>query len=547
MQIVLAIILVAVLAVGAIIVSQEQAYKQLETEVLRKTGLMSWDAVPYFDEFTVVKSRQALQKYEATVFFKGDRERLDAAERIIEHKNSIEKTLRGFLANNEFKSRPQYERVRKQVKKALINSQLYRIEVKYITSAGNNLGTTEIALSRKEIERFRSDPSLLMTKSEYNRYLKEQQKAALDEKHHEYYGKVNSIIDRANRSRDELVIAGDRDRLDGLAVQLFDRTVNSIKKIKTLDSEEWDVIGEYISHVEGDIDQILGRNRDILEYYDSPNFTKVKDACKALMSSQKEFNEYISEKVQSISSLFGCRTVRDETVNSDQNAFVRPYKKSITPFTAEVSAAVFASAENRPLEYVVKFFYPDKRMYPEQIRKLYLLVEELETLRDAKQIIDNYKLEYQQYLGDVPSFVMKNDESGFYSRLGFANIDEHTLVVDYKFVYTSGGGMAQRSFTVPMTEDTIIALIGILEWKLTSEGFAKEQRRLMTRKMRESIKARDKYTCCFCGNSVVKEPNLLLEIDHIIPIAKGGCTTEENLQTLCWRCNRSKGDKVVEA
>lgn len=72
------------------------------------------------------------------------------------------------------------------------------------------------------------------------------------------------------------------------------------------------------------------------------------------------------------------------------------------------------------------------------------------------------------------------------------------------------------------------------------------QRALMTTKLREKIKQRDNYTCCKCGNSIEKEPNLLLEIDHIIPIAKNGMTTEENLQTLCWKCNRSKGSKIDE-
>jgi 5-methylcytosine-specific restriction endonuclease McrA len=89
-------------------------------------------------------------------------------------------------------------------------------------------------------------------------------------------------------------------------------------------------------------------------------------------------------------------------------------------------------------------------------------------------------------------------------------------------------------------------LIHILERKLTAKAFAKEQRTLMTRKLREQIKIRDNFTCCYCANSIHAEPNLLLEIDHIIPVAKGGCTTEENLQTLCWKCNRSKSDKIVE-
>jgi hypothetical protein len=40
--------------------------------------------------------------------------------------------------------------------------------------------------------------------------------------------------------------------------------------------------------------------------------------------------------------------------------------------------------------------------------------------------------------------------------------------------------------------------------------------------------------------------NLLLEIDHIMPLAKGGITSEENLQTLCWKCNRAKGSRVLD-
>ena len=264
-----------------------------------------------------------------------------------------------------------------------------------------------------------------------------------------------------------------------------------------------------------------------------------------LMSSQREFNEYITEKVDSISRLFGTRVVRNDTVNEDEYAYIRPYKKTLTPFTAEVSAAVFASAENNPLEYVVKNFYPNKAQYPEQIQKLHLLVEELETLREARQIIENYKAEYKKYLGDVPSFIWENDEAGFYSRLGFANIDESVLTVEYKFAYTSGGGMAQRSFTVPMTEDTIVELIRVLESKLTANAFAKEQRMMMTSKLRAMIKQRDNFTCCACGNSTHVEPNLLLEIDHIIPVSKGGCTVEDNLQTLCWKCNRAKSNKVL--
>jgi hypothetical protein len=70
------------------------------------------------------------------------------------------------------------------------------------------------------------------------------------------------------------------------------------------------------------------------------------------------------------------------------------------------------------------------------------------------------------------------------------------------------------------------------------------QRALMTSDLREKMKIRDNYTCQICGLSTSQEPNLLLEIDHKIPLSKGGITTESNLQTLCWRCNRKKGANI---
>lgn len=523
-------------------------YKKLEKSVLSDLGF-DWEAIScfdsYIDEHVTVKSRQALEKYDEMKFFKENKKGLENAETAIEWKEEMAGILKEFLKNNKYKSHSQYKRLVKHINDFLKNAEAFRIEVRYISSAGNLLGSKEIIIDRRVIKRYKNDPSLLMGKGEYNKYLRDQQKEVLSQKQHEYYEAVNSIIDYANANRESLVIEGRKEELDGLIGQLFDRTIHNIKKIKSPDSEEWTLIGNFMLHIKAKIEEIVSLNRQILEYYESSGFLRVKESCEVLMSSQREFNEYINEKVQSISQFFGSRVVRDETIHDDEYNYIRPYKKTITPFTAEVSAAVFASAENNPLEYIVKYFYPSKRLYPKQIRKLCQLVEELETLRDAKQIIENYKAEYQQYLGDVPRFVMENDEAGFYSRLGFATIDESVLTVEYKFSYTSGGGMAQRSFTVPMTEETIAELIKVLESKLTATAFAKEQRTLMTKKLREFIKSRDNFTCCNCGNSVYIEPNLLLEIDHIIPVAKGGRTVEDNLQTLCWKCNRAKSDKMI--
>lgn len=524
---------------------KERQYRVFKTKILKELGLSTLDLFPYFDTNVTVKSRQALENYDDIKFFRENNKMLEKVEKIIEKKNNTANILKIFFKDNKYIDNPHYSQLKEEINKTLNRTEAYIIKVNYITSSGNNLGLREIAITQNHINRYKKNPALLITKGEYNKLIKEKEKKDLSQKQQEYYDIVNNIIDYANANKDSLIIKEHREDVDNLIGQLFDRTVNSIKKIKTLDSEEWPFIKDFMLNLKNEIEKIINKNQQIIEYYESPNFLKIKETCEVLMSSQKEFNEYINEKVQFISQLFGTRIVRDETIADDEYNYIRPYKKTITPFTAEVSSTVFASAENNPLEYIIKYFYTNKKLYPEQIKKLYQLVEELETLSEARQIIENYKIEYQQYLGDVPDFIMKNDETGFYSRLGFATINESVLIVEYKFSYTSNGGMVQRSFTIPMKEETIIELIKALENKLTISAFIKEQRTLMTKKIREFIKTRDNFTCCNCNNSIEIEPNLLLEIDHIIPVSKGGETIEENLQTLCWKCNRAKSNKII--
>lgn len=519
---------------------------ELESFVLQDLNLPEWNVIPYFDVYIPVKSRKALDSYDAIRYFKENREKLPGAQRALQTKLAVYDSVSSYLQDNPYKHRLFYRRVQKKMNGVLRNASAYRIRVDYISTAGNHLGIRDIPVSLAEMENMINDPTVLMGKGEYSKYLREQNKELTAQKQHDYYTKVNQVIDLANENRELLVNKNHQAELDNLISKLLDRTVNAIKRTKTVESEEWNVIDKVITQEESAVGRIVQENREILDYYASPDFQLIRGTCYSLMQSQKDFNAYIGDKVRSISTLLGTRVTRNETVVDDEYNYIRPYTKTITPFTAEVSAAVFSSAENQPLDYVVKYFYPDKNKYPEQIQKLQLLVEELQTLREAKQIIENYKKDYQQYLQNVPAFIMERDEDGFYSRLGFANVDEQSLTVEYKFIYTSGGGMAQRYFTVPMTNETIIALIEMLESKLTAGAFAKEQRVLMTPKLRESIKERDHYTCCNCGNSTLTEPNLLLEIDHIIPVSKGGLTEENNLQTLCWKCNRSKGNKILQ-
>lgn len=70
----------------------------------------------------------------------------------------------------------------------------------------------------------------------------------------------------------------------------------------------------------------------------------------------------------------------------------------------------------------------------------------------------------------------------------------------------------------------------------------KNQRKLATRELREQIMKRDNYTCQICGKYMPDEVGL--QVDHIVPVSKGGKTVPSNLRVLCSKCNGSKSDKI---
>ena len=51
---------------------------------------------------------------------------------------------------------------------------------------------------------------------------------------------------------------------------------------------------------------------------------------------------------------------------------------------------------------------------------------------------------------------------------------------------------------------------------------------------------RDKFTCQYCGATA---PNVILEVDHIKPVSKGGSNDLLNLVTACRDCNRGKTNR----
>ena len=57
---------------------------------------------------------------------------------------------------------------------------------------------------------------------------------------------------------------------------------------------------------------------------------------------------------------------------------------------------------------------------------------------------------------------------------------------------------------------------------------AETKRRKLSKKIRFEVFKRDNFTCQYCGR---KAPDVVLEVDHIIPVAKGGKNNIMNLIT----------------
>lgn len=62
-------------------------------------------------------------------------------------------------------------------------------------------------------------------------------------------------------------------------------------------------------------------------------------------------------------------------------------------------------------------------------------------------------------------------------------------------------------------------------------------RKPLSKKVRFDVFKRDGFTCQYCG---AHPPKVILECDHIHPVAEGGTDEIDNLITSCFNCNRGK-------
>lgn len=65
----------------------------------------------------------------------------------------------------------------------------------------------------------------------------------------------------------------------------------------------------------------------------------------------------------------------------------------------------------------------------------------------------------------------------------------------------------------------------------------------LSKRLRFEIFKRDSFLCRYCGRGV--GPDVILEVDHVIPVVSGGTNDSINLVTACFDCNRGKSKVLL--
>lgn len=282
-------------------------------------------------------------------------------------------------------------------------------------------------------------------------------------------------------------------------------------------------------------------------YFGSKKFLQTKIGISQHTDNCNELNDHIENLKSTYSYVtsvdYGQSDLRD---NSRYNMKRTKWQEVVrSSWVHNCSATVCKNASNQPFKYLCKYF--DIKPSEETLSKFEEVINNFSAAEQGKFLLENERDEIVSSINnEVPFAIYCFSRNRLIKELGFNKIDLSDLYFPvYTFQYVSAGGNSSARCDIKLDLGNLDKFIAYLSTLVKFRNSVAGQRALMTPSLREKIKNRDNFTCKICNLSTSDEKNLLLEIDHIRPLAKGGITSEENLQTLCWKCNRSKGAKII--
>lgn len=291
---------------------------------------------------------------------------------------------------------------------------------------------------------------------------------------------------------------------------------------------------------------VLGYKVYEYAYFHSSKFADIKARISAHIKDCNELNEHIEGLKNVQLGIDQARYGTSDYHDKSQWKFKRSELGKIrrAPYVYSCSRTVCDNSRKNPMQYVCKYF--GFKADADTLAVFEQMLNDFSAVEDGKRGLVAQRSEILASISDeVPKVIQKYSSKRLERELGFEEVDlSDAWYPEFVFQYVSSGGNASTENVITMNLPNIEAMVNYLNDRIKWKKSVAYQRSLMTRALRKSILERDKYTCLNCGVSLSDEPHLLLEVDHVIPVSRGGLTSVDNLQTLCWRCNRSKGAKL---
>lgn len=283
-------------------------------------------------------------------------------------------------------------------------------------------------------------------------------------------------------------------------------------------------------------------------YYKSEIFLKMKKRIEKHINDCNELNAHIESLKGTFVNIkqtdYGHAYVVDNSAYNYKRPELRRYVNN--QYVYNCSLVVCRNAQQQPFKYLCKYF--NIEVDEKTLTEFENVLNNFSAAENGKQVLKVQRIELLNSIwGEIPWIIRLFGKERVAKKLGLEKVDLKTVYFPtYIFRYISSGGNSSMQVPIVFDINNLNGFITYLGNQIKFRNSIAGQRALMTTYLRERIKKRDNYTCQKCHNSIKKEPNLLLEIDHIKPLSKGGFTSEDNLQTLCWKCNRQKGAKYKE-
>lgn len=283
-------------------------------------------------------------------------------------------------------------------------------------------------------------------------------------------------------------------------------------------------------------------------YYRGEKFQSIKERITGHIKECNDMNEHIeglrNVRLGTNQLRYGTSDYHDNSRWNFQRSELKNIRRESNVYSC--SRSVCNNSRKDPMKYVCKYFGFETN--EDNLNKFEEMLNDFEAVEDGKKLLVAQKDEIMASIdSEVPALIKKFSAKRLLKELGFEEIDlSDAHYPSFVFQYVSSGGNASMENEIVMDISNLNAMVNYMNDRIKWKKGVAGQRALMTSALRRHILDRDGHRCKQCGIGTAEEPHLLLEVDHIVPVSKGGMTSEDNLQTLCWKCNRSKGAKVAQ-